>query len=454
MDKKKRVVEAVERNSRELVDFIVQLANTPSPTGEEGEVAELYATKLEEIGLDVSLQEVEPGRSNVIGLHNKGGCGLSLMFNGHFDTSISGKEEMLGLDALGREKYSLEELKAFLTEKAGKLKPMTKTPAKVEGDYITGGIGGGITNMKASDAAYAIAVKSVMEAEVELAGEVLIAGVVGEIEKAPVGRYQGQNYRGGGLGTRYLLSHGYTADMGIVGEPSIFRVGWAFPGMAFVRITTKGTPTHTASPGTPGINAIEKTYKVIEEVKAWGEEMKKEPSHEIVEPKLSVGAIEGGWPYKPTYSASYCDLYLDVRTLPGRLPIETKRELLNILAELKKGDPEFDADLEMYMTEIGVEIPRNHQIVKTVSKAHEYVFGSPPPGGKTVPARTDAIIMCQYGIPTINYGPGRQYEKHARDFDAAHSTPISDVVAICKVFALSILDVCTKTREDLDNSGE
>ena len=50
---------------------------------------------LEEMGLAVSWQEVEDGRPNVVGRLEGAGGGRSLMFNGHMDTSYSGREPHL-----------------------------------------------------------------------------------------------------------------------------------------------------------------------------------------------------------------------------------------------------------------------------------------------------------------------------------------------------------------------
>ena len=47
------------------------------------------------MGLAVSWQEVEDGRPNVVGRLEGAGGGPSLMFNGHMDTSYSGREPHL-----------------------------------------------------------------------------------------------------------------------------------------------------------------------------------------------------------------------------------------------------------------------------------------------------------------------------------------------------------------------
>ncbi len=47
------------------------------------------------MGLSVQWQQVEDGRANVLGIREGSGGGPSLMFNGHMDTSYSGREPWL-----------------------------------------------------------------------------------------------------------------------------------------------------------------------------------------------------------------------------------------------------------------------------------------------------------------------------------------------------------------------
>ena len=78
-----RIVRAVSK--ARVGEITEQLTNIPSPTGGEAEISDFLAKELERIGLEVSLQEVEEGRNNVIAkLRGKGGGrGRNLMFNAH-----------------------------------------------------------------------------------------------------------------------------------------------------------------------------------------------------------------------------------------------------------------------------------------------------------------------------------------------------------------------------------
>jgi acetylornithine deacetylase len=82
-------------NETRLVDLAVDFVSISSPTGDEQEMGERVRHELERIGLQVQWQQVEDGRPNVVGLWEGSGGGPSLMFNGHMDTSYSGREPWL-----------------------------------------------------------------------------------------------------------------------------------------------------------------------------------------------------------------------------------------------------------------------------------------------------------------------------------------------------------------------
>src|SRR3989449_11548126 len=82
-------------SEEEIVAMACDVVNIPSPTGEELAMGKYMRGALEAAGLQVSWQEVEEGRANVVGLWEGSGNGKSLMFNGHMDTSNTGRETFL-----------------------------------------------------------------------------------------------------------------------------------------------------------------------------------------------------------------------------------------------------------------------------------------------------------------------------------------------------------------------
>src|SRR5580704_3239749 len=90
-----RAQRAPHVNEARLVATASSFVDISSPTGSELQMAECMRDTLEELGLTVSWHEVEDGRPNVVGRLEGSGGGPSLMFNGHMDTSYSGREPHL-----------------------------------------------------------------------------------------------------------------------------------------------------------------------------------------------------------------------------------------------------------------------------------------------------------------------------------------------------------------------
>lgn len=92
-----RVLKQIKPN--EAAELGRDLANVLSPTGHEREIAEFILSWYKTNGIKPIRQEVEPGRPNAVGVLQGKGHGLSLMINGHMDTSYTGTQEDLRLTA-------------------------------------------------------------------------------------------------------------------------------------------------------------------------------------------------------------------------------------------------------------------------------------------------------------------------------------------------------------------
>src|SRR5260370_36895866 len=79
-----QIVERVlaEVKEEEIVAMSCDVINIPSPTGEELQMAEYMRLVFERLGLNVTWQEVEEGRANVVGRWTGGGGRRNLMFQG------------------------------------------------------------------------------------------------------------------------------------------------------------------------------------------------------------------------------------------------------------------------------------------------------------------------------------------------------------------------------------
>jgi len=374
-------------------------------------MGERMREELEAIGMAVSWQEVEDGRPNVVGRLEGAGGGPSLMFNGHMDTSYSGREPHL------------------------RAKPGFQPRAFVRDGHIWGL---GISNMKGALASYLEAVRAIRDAGLALRGDIVIAAVVGEIEKTQWGQeFRGAEYRGYAAGSRYLPTHGGIADMCILGEPTEQRVVLGHYGTMWARISTQGPFVHTAfSNGRIGENAIVRMQRVLEDVLAWIPAWERRTAYGGIDGVVNVGAIRGGQPWRVSRTPNRADLFLDIRVPPTMAMTEARAEFAALVRELRERHPDFGIDSEVFVTAPGAEIDEAHPLVAAIDSAHEHVFGAPP-ARDTVRWFSDASALTRYGIETLNYGTSSGLP----DPDG-ENLEIAGLRRIATVYALAAAELC------------
>jgi acetylornithine deacetylase len=396
-----------------LVDTATQLVNVHSFTGDEAQIADLMVTLYDDMRLQVQRQQVEDNRANALGTWAGKGGGPSLMFNGHMDTSYSGREPWLR-DVPGFQP------KAF--EREGRL------------------YGLGISNMKGALACYLEAVRALQDAGVRLRGDVLIAAVSGEIEKTQYGDATGAQYRGYAAGSRYLVSHGGVADMCLLGEPTEGKVVLGHFGSLWLRIRVHGNFIHTAfSEGKRDQNSILRAHQVLDAVLEWIPTWEDDPANAYRGAKaiVNVGAIEGGFGWRVSRTPHHTDLFLDVRVPPTKEMGVARREVLEWVRSLAQRFPDWGIEGEVYVTAPGAEIDEGHELVGAIDTAHEQVFGTKPERDVTR-WFSDASALTRYGIPTVNYGTSTGL----MDVELGENLEIEGLVQTAEVYARVAMEVC------------
>ena len=147
-----------EINPDELVELGKSLVRIPSFIGEETALARWLASYFSSRGYDVQLQEVDKGWFQTVATLKVTGGGRSIMFNGHLDINPL---------ATG---WTRDPFDPWVED--GKL------------------YGAGIRNMKSGVSSMIHAAESIRKSGVGLAGDIVVACVVGELQ--------------GGSGTKYL----------------------------------------------------------------------------------------------------------------------------------------------------------------------------------------------------------------------------------------------------------
>lgn len=403
----KRIIAEVDEKS--LVEMCGDVINISSPTGEELQMAQYMQQALQQMGLHVTWQEVEEGRANVVGRWAGSGGGKNLMFNGHMDTSNTGREEFL--HGIGY-----------------------KPNAVVKNGFI---YGLGIYNMKGALACYTHAVKALQQAGVKLKGDIIIAAVAGEIEKTQWGDFRGKEYRGYGCGTHYLVNHGVVPDMCILGEPTDMRLVLEHFGSLWVRISCAGIYVHTAfCEGREEMNSIRRMHVLMDDVMRWIAEWEKKACYGGKKAMVNLGGIRGGHAWRASRTPEKTDLFLDVRVPPNISMSEARRDIQQVFFDVGKKHPDWGLEFETYVSVPGARISQNHEMIKAIETNHEHILGKPPERD-VVTWCSDASVLTRYGIETVNYGPS----SGPRDAEG-EKVKIQTLVDITKVYALTAAELC------------
>ncbi len=405
-------------NSDRLIEFARAICDRHSPTGQENEVARLLQSLMKELGMKTVLQEVEAGRFNVIGTLRGHGDGRSLMFCGHMDTSFP-----------------------FLLGGSGRTGLLEHAlPSRVEGDWL---YGTGVDNMKSAFACYFGAVEAIQRSGIRLAGDILITGVVGEVETSSVGRFDGAAYRGFGHGSRYLIAHGGIADFCIIGEPSNLKVGLGNCGALWARITTYG-PVMGSYRAPWENNAINRATQVVNALCSWRESYLQRYCHPEVELAVSISSIEGGWPWRASRSPGSCSVFVDIRTAPNQSLLPVRGELVQLIRSLNLGDGDAAPDVEFYASIPGSEIDSGEEIVSTLQRAHKAVHGQEATY-RYSQATNDVTHFRRYGVPAVIYGPGGARMPENKE-ELGECVRIENLVDCTRVYALAAVEIANSLR--------
>ncbi len=408
----------------ELAQLGCDLVNIPSPTGEEKGIAEFILDWFKANGLKSVRQEVEVDRPNAIGILKGDGTGLSLGFNGHMDTSFTGTDEDLRMVA--------------------NVEPESELKGSIKDGKVRGL---GISNMKGGVAAFMMAGKALKKSGIKLKGDLILAAVVGEISRTPIGPWQTKQYRGEGAGTRHLLTHGMHSDYAVVADGSDLNLVWTQVGVVQMMITTFGKAeaawgTNRSTHPPAKLNAIVKMTKIIEAIEQWGERFEEQyvynsPTGPIL-PKVNIGGIEGGAPYRPNYFPGVCNLYVDIRIPPRVRPVTVQYEIERALKPLG-----IDFEMIAYKSLLGHEGKEVKPLVQSLEEIYKHLFGEKlkPEAPDRASIWTDTNVYNELGIPTVKIGPrGKRIGPRSEELE------IDQMLKAAKIYALVALDICNRAR--------
>jgi acetylornithine deacetylase/succinyl-diaminopimelate desuccinylase-like protein len=409
----------------ELLKLTLDLGNIDSPTGSEGPVADYVYDWLTREGFETSKIALYADRPNVVARFPGTAEGRSLCFNSHMDTTLHKGEW-------------------WVTRRAAD--PVFHTAWR-EGDLL---LGNGVVNDKGPMATWLIAAKAIKNSGARLKGDLILMAVVGEIGVEPIDEFQPPAYVAKEAGTRYAITHGGVADYALVAEGTDFGIVAVEAGKAFFKITVFGldVPIYTPYiqrpvPSEKNPNAIVRVAPLIEAIEAWAYEYEQKNRYEctggVIVPRVNIGAIRAGVPYKIARTVQQCAIYVDVRITPVQEPLAVREELRKLLSDLGLAG---EVELYVYRPAFEADAKKVAPLKDCVTRAHQAVLGGTP-GAAPIPASSmwrDINCFNEMRIPAVTYGPGVSAGA------GTYGIRINDLIAASKLYAHIALDLCNQPR--------
>jgi acetylornithine deacetylase len=356
-----------EREVEELLSDLVRIDSVtpwliPDGAG-EGDIARFIAEWLAPLGVEVDLEEVVPGRPNLVARLPGTGGGLSLCLNAHSDT-------------VG---YANWADRALVPERRG--------------DHL---IGVGVADDKSGCAVGLLALRDLARSGARLRGDVVLACTIDE--------------EGSSIGTTDLVRR-HTYDGSIVLEPhDVELVVVEHQGFGWLDIIVHGKPAHGSAPD-EGIDALVHMAQVIDGLAALDTRFKAQPDPRNGRTVLHTGTIAGGTDYA-TYP-SRAILGIEIGTQPGETMAARVADIEAIFADCRARLPGFSAEIRIQVERDPFKAVGHEALLSAAHKAGAQTLGRPL-RDVGLNAWADAALMQAAGIPTILFGPtGSNY--HAPD---------------------------------------
>jgi acetylornithine deacetylase len=396
----------------------------PSVLGQEQPAQEYLAGVLDGLGLAVRTEPIDlarikdlpgfspvdwrlDGKLNVVGVHEPGAtAGRSLALNGHIDV------------------VSPEPVAAWSTP------PYEPRIVADEEDGEAWMYGRGAGDMKGGTVAGLWALAALQDMGLEPASPLLVQSPVEE--------------ECTGNGTLALLERGYRADACIIPEPFGETLLVRQVGVMWFQVRILGRTTHVLGAGR-GVNAIEKSWLIIEALRALEDELNR-PEHrpagfrDVDHPlNLNVGTITGGdW---ASTVAGECVTRFRIGLYPGQDLAAMRTRIERCVAEAAQADPWLREDPPRveyvgFQAE-GCEVDPDGDLARQLI-AHHQAWRGQEPARLSCTATTDIrFFNLYYDIPATCYGP-RAERIHGPD----EKVSLDSVQRVAEVLASFMADWC------------
>ncbi len=394
----------------EVVGLTRTLVRIPSvhrpgdPDGNEARVAAFVESWLRREGFQVEVQEVAPGRPNIIGwIGEKGPGQRSLLLEGHTDVVTEGD-------------------------------PADWSHPPFGADLVDGRIyGRGAADMKSGLAAAMVAATAFKRAGVVPRGKLVVGALVDEED--------------GMIGVRHLVGTaiGRQLDAAIICEPEENELCLEQRGVVWARFRVRGKMAHGAMPEA-GINPIACLGSLLREAPALERRLRRacERSRYLRPPTVTPTILRSppqgiGMPQSNVIPA-LAEMTWDVRLTPGIDGPGIHAEIEALCRKAAQAHPGVKVEWEpVNAFRLATRVDRTEPLVRAMVKGVRKATGRAPRYGG-VPGSTDGTILrMELGIPIVTCGPGNRLIPHQVD-EYVESQEVIDAARIYAASALTYLE--------------
>jgi succinyl-diaminopimelate desuccinylase len=380
-DREKRLLSRIDRDELvELTRDLVRIDSVirPETGGTERDVVRYIADWIRrELSLEPLVEEVAPGRQNVIATLDSGKPGPCLMLEGHSDVVSEGGRETWTHDPFG---------------------------AEVVGDRI---YGRGSCDMKAGLAVALLTAKAFKTAGVAWNGRIRL-GIVCDEE-------------GLMLGIKHFIRAGHADDVTacLVPEPEENNLCICMKGALRAIVRVHGKMAHGAMP-LSGINPNTRLARIILAFERFESEEKERCGSDpfLGLPSVTFTVLQSppvGSPAQLNVMPGEAVGFVDIRTVLAQDHDTVKARLRDVLIGLGKSDPDFNADIEFIEERPVVGIDRDSPIATVSADAFRDITGREPVWNG-VPGATDGTFLSAWkNVPCLVNGPGPRTIPHHAD---------------------------------------
>jgi len=404
----------------QLTQDLIRIRSVRGQGGNEREVALFVSHLLEEMGLDVVVEEVEPGSPNVIAVLQGQKEGPCLMFECHTDVVTEGDAS------------------------AWKYDPYE---GKLVGNRI---YGRGACDTKGNLAAAIKAVQAISQWGIPFHGRILLGILVDE--------------EGLMSGVKHFIRQGWTQNVNaaIICEPVDNHLCITQKGALRAELMTTGKMSHGAMP-LAGLNPIPPMVSILEKLKQLEEEEIERLGKNafLGYPSITPTVLQAPVRGEPQLNVVpyQCRALLDIRTIPGQSHEALKKQLEDIVREEERSINEsldsgplkeiresierglskglaFEAKLNVFEDRPWTKTSQEEPIVQAVSKAYRTVTGEEAIY-EGVPGATDGTFLSAWaGIPIVTLGAGKWTIPHQKD----EWVSVDDLYLTTKIYAAAAFE--------------